>query len=337
MKNLPVKDRHAYATLPIPDLYRWFAGEAEGTSPVWARLCRWIAGSAALCARLDTLPGRKRQPNLFLAALRYLDGPLVPGSALLEWVDARWPEVRSLILSRATQTNEPGRCAVLAPLFAALPQPVALLEVGASAGLCLLPDRYRYHYTGELAQEIRGSAAPAGAPVLTCDVAGTPPGSPDALRVGFRLGLDPNPLSAGDPGDARWLRALVWPGEDAREERLADALALAALDPPLVRVGTAQQGLVSLLEAAPPGCTPVLFHSAALAYLARPERDAFEASVREAGVRWVSFEGPTIVSSLRPRLGEDAAGRAHFVLALDGEPVARAGAHGGWVDWAAFG
>ncbi len=40
-------------------------------------------------------------------------------------------------MSKRTQTNEPGRCAVLLPLLAALPQPLALLEVGASAGLCL--------------------------------------------------------------------------------------------------------------------------------------------------------------------------------------------------------
>ena len=44
------------------------------------------------------------------------------------------------------QTNEAGRCAVLLPVLAALPQPLALLEVGASAGLCLYPDRYAYRY-----------------------------------------------------------------------------------------------------------------------------------------------------------------------------------------------
>ena len=50
------------------------------------------------------------------------------------------------MLSRATQTNEPARCAVLLPVLARLPQPLALLEVGASAGLCLLPDHYGYDY-----------------------------------------------------------------------------------------------------------------------------------------------------------------------------------------------
>ena len=52
------------------------------------------------------------------------------------------------MLERRTQTNEPARCALMLPLLAALPQPLALLEVGASAGLCLLPDRYGYDYDG---------------------------------------------------------------------------------------------------------------------------------------------------------------------------------------------
>jgi hypothetical protein len=50
-------------------------------------------------------------------------------------------------MKRRTQTNEPARCATLLPLLALLPQPLALLEIGASAGLCLLPDLYSYKYT----------------------------------------------------------------------------------------------------------------------------------------------------------------------------------------------
>lgn len=335
-----MKDAHAYATMPLDELYRWFAGEAEVTSPVWGRLCRWIAETPAMLARLDTLPGRKRQPNLFLGALRYYGGPTDGGPALLSWVDEHWDAVARLIASRATQTNEPGRCAVLAPVLAALPQPIALLEAGASAGLCLIPDRYRYRYTAAKAGAPQpaveaGSEAPPDGPVLDCTVTGTPPGRPRDVRVGFRAGLDPSPLRADDPDDARWLRALVWPGEDAREARLAAALELAARDAPPVRPGRLPDDLDSFLALAPAGLTPVLLHSATLAYLARPERDAVEARVRAAGVRWVSFEGPSVVTSLRGRLPDaDAwAGRPHFVIALDGEPLGRCGAHGGWVDW----
>lgn len=296
-------DAHAYAAKPLTELYTWFAGEAQPTSPTWGALCRWVAATPAVLGRLDTLPGRKRQPNLFLGALKYFDAPLEGGPALLAWLDQHWPEVERLILGRATQTNEPGRCRVLSPVLAGLPQPIALLEVGASAGLCLLTDR--------LAPE---------------------PG----LAIVHREGLDANPLDAGDPDDARWLRALVWPGEDEREARLAVALELAAQDPPPVRAGLLPEDLPAALAslrdtAGRLHATPVVMHSATLQYLARPERDEVERIIRDAGVRWVSLEGPTVLTSLKGRVPGD--GRPYFVLALDGEPVARCSPHGGWVDW----
>lgn len=300
-----MKGAHAYAAMPIDELYRWFAGEADPTSPTWGDLCRWVADTPELLARLDALPGTKRQPNLFLGAIRYLDGPLVGGPGFLAWVEQNGDAVERLILSRSTQTNEPGRCAVLAPVLASLPQPVVLGELGASAGLCLLPDRYPW-----------------------LDAPG--------LVVADRWGLDANPLDASDPDDARWLRALVWPGEDAREARLVAALAVAAEDALEVVRGVLPDDLgwflaetVRRAEAA--GATPVVFHSATLAYLARADRDAVVAEIRASGVRWVSFEGPTVVTELRGRVPDD--GRPHFVLALDGEPVARCSPHGAWVDW----
>ncbi|QXT62314.1 DUF2332 domain-containing protein [Tessaracoccus palaemonis] len=323
-----MKAVHAYEAMPIDELYRWFAGEAEPTSPVWSKLCRWIAGTPVLTARLDVLPGRKRQPNLFLAAVRYLDGPTDPGPEFLDWVDGNWSAIEATILARRTQTNEPGRLAVLAPVLASLPQPVALLEIGSSAGLCLLPDRFRYRLPATIAD---GAAAGPDAPVLDCRHDGDPPASPADLRIALRRGLDQHPLSAADPDDARWLRVLVWPGERDREERLAAALTVAAADPPTILTGSAPDDLPLLLADLPAGATPVVMHSATLAYLARPERDAVVAAVRASGAHWLSFEGPTVVTSLRGRT--PPVDGPHFVLALDGEPLAVASPHGRWVRW----
>jgi uncharacterized protein DUF2332 len=64
------------------------------------------------------------------------------------WLLERRDEILAVLLARRTQTNEPARCATLLPLLATLPQPLALLEVGASAGLCLLADRYAYDFDG---------------------------------------------------------------------------------------------------------------------------------------------------------------------------------------------
>jgi hypothetical protein len=92
------------------------------------------------------LPADRRQPNLFLAAVRWLCGVPDGADRLAHIVRQQYGRIREVMLSRTTQTNEPARCSVLLPVLAQLPQPLALLEVGASAGLCLLPDCYGYDY-----------------------------------------------------------------------------------------------------------------------------------------------------------------------------------------------
>ena len=327
-------DAHAYAARTIPELYRWFAAEAAPTSPTWERVSLWVADTPAVAGRLDGLPGAKRQPNLFLGALRYLDAPLRPGPALRGWQDAHWDEVRDVILSRETQTNEPGRCAVLAPVLAALPQPVVLLEVGASAGLCLTPDRYRYRWTGDVTGEVAGSDASPAAPLLESRVAGAAPGSPDALVVVARFGLDRHPLHADDPDDARWLRSLVWPDEQDREARLARCLDAVGRRPPTILRGDALDHLDRLLALAPAGATPVVMHSATLAYLDQPDRAEFVRRVCASGARWLSFEGVGVLREVRERVpAAETTASPHFLVALDGRPLGASSPHGGWVRW----
>lgn len=321
-----MQDTHAFAANPIAQLYASFADESAPTSPTWARLSRWIAETPEVQQRLDALPGRKRQPNLFLGAVKYLDGPTQPGGGFASWLEERWDEVERVILKRATQTNEPGRCSVFAPILASLPQPVALLELGASAGLCLLPERYRYELDGVTAD---GAEATDASPVLASTHRGSPPASPADLRVAFREGIDANPLDASDADDARWLRALVWPGEERREERLAAALAVAAQDPPRVRGGMLPDDLGDLLAGVPDGATPVVLHSAVLAYLGADDRREVIAQIRRSGAHWLSFEGTRVIEEVRGRV-EDG---PHFVAALDGEAVAKASPHGAWVEW----
>ena len=125
---------------------------------------------------LAALPPPKRQPNLLFAAARYLlDAPpgLVALRALIRQHEAELTEV---MLTRRTQTNEPARCATLLPALAALPEPLALIEVGASAGLTLLFDRYSYDYDGHLID-----GRDPDAPTLHCAVPvprRCPPGCP---------------------------------------------------------------------------------------------------------------------------------------------------------------
>lgn len=329
-----MKGSHFFADAGIAELYAWFAAEATGSSPTWQRLCTWIAAdpdAEPLRRRLDALPGARRQPNLFLAGLRYLQAPTEPGAVLLDWVGDHWPDLEALILNRATQTNEPGRCATLLPVLAGLPGPLALIEIGMSAGACLVPDRYAYRWSlPDGSQHTLGT----GAPELTCRVSGTgahplPVAMP---QIVWRAGIDLNPLDPADPGDARWLRSLVWPDHPEREQRLATALSATAAVP-IERVrGDLVQELPALVEQAPAQATVVVFGSAVLAYLQREDRQRYVDLVERLPVTWIANEGERVIPGVRDRVpGWD--GPASFVLSRDGVPLARTGPHGQFLSW----
>lgn len=313
--------------------YRRFAEvEARGRSPLYEALALGVAGDADLLALLDALPAPKRQPNLLLASVRHVARAVPPDWPSFRAIaTTRWPEVRATMLARSTQTNEPGRCAALLPLLAALPQPLALIEVGASAGLCLLPDRYVYDFgRGGL---VRGPAAPADAPAFPCRVnAATPvPAVPPA--VAWRAGLDLNPLDTRDADAMEWLETLVWPGQAKRAERLAAAVRVARADPPRVVRGDLRGGLRALAAEAPRGATLVVFHTAVLAYVPDiGEREAFAETVGGLCDHWISNEAPGVLPAVAARAPAPPP-PDRFVLALDGVPVAWSDPHGAALTW----
>ena len=214
-------------------------------------------------AFLATLPPAKRQPNLLFAAARYLLGEPADLAALHTLVTGRRDELAGIMLQRRTQTNEPARCGTLLPALALLPGPLALIEVGASAGLTLLLDRYSYDYAGH-----RVTGTDPRAPVLTCEPRGPVPLPGRVPDVVWRAGLDLNPLDVTSADDVRWLECLLWPGESGRQERLTAAIDAARRDPPRVHRGDLLADLPGLASQAPPGATLVIYHSAVLAVLA---------------------------------------------------------------------
>lgn len=150
-------------------------------------------------------------------------------------VDAAWPALRALFadqpdllregLSTAPQTNEVGRAA---GLFGALlyisdpdPLPVRLWEIGASAGLNLRADKFRYI----------AAAGPVWGPMSPVeldpawDVA--PAGAPRALQITERVGGDVAPIDPADDAGALRLTSYVWPDQLARLRRLRGAIEIA--------------------------------------------------------------------------------------------------------------
>ncbi|WP_433296326.1 DUF2332 domain-containing protein [Actinoplanes sp. CA-030573] len=298
------------------------AREAHEVSPAYERLSVAVSRSPGLLARLDALPEPKRQPNLLYAAVRFLGGPVAEPGEFLAFTAANWPAIEAEMRTRATQTNEIGRCALLLPVLAALPQPLALLEIGASAGLNLFPDRYSYRY-GDHRLGRSG-------PVLDCDLTGHQP--PAALpEVVWRAGLDLNPLDITDPADARWLESLIWPEHEHRRERLRAAARVASADPPLLVRGDLVDDLPALARRAPRDATLVIFHTSVLYQVPAPRRESFLRLVREMPAHLISIENPTVIRYAGLPNPPDET--LHNIMALDGRPLAWCRPHGQGLSW----
>ena len=312
----------------LAERYRRFAAdEARGVSPHYERLAQDIAASTDVLRFLIDLPPPRRQPNLLLGAATLIAGRPPDIKSLTRMVARRTDALRATMLARTTQTNEPARCAVLLPLLAALPQPLALIEVGASAGLCLLPDRYGYDWG-------RARLAPPSpdAPVFNCAVTGPAP-LPTALpRVVWRAGLDLNPLDVASDEDTAWLSALIWPEQEDRRRNLRAALGVARRDPPRVVRGDLLRDLAALMAEAPAEATLVVFHTAVLAYVGTAEaRLRFVDAVRQSRAVWISNEVPSVFHDVAIRA--PAVPRGRFLLAVDGVPKAWTGPHGQSLEW----
>ncbi|MFZ1996834.1 MAG: DUF2332 domain-containing protein, partial [Solirubrobacteraceae bacterium] len=280
----------------LADEYRRFsAQDAAGRSPLYTELTRQVGGDREVLEVMCELEPAKRQPNLLLAAVRHLYGDFARDwPQFRERFFDRQAEVVEIIQTHRTQTNEPARCALLLPVLASLPQPLALLEVGTSAGLCLLPDRYAYEFGA--GRRLGGSGPDARGPVFHCRVDDATP-VPTALpEVAWRAGLDLEPIDVTDDGSVSWLESLVWPGEGDRLALLRAAVQVARADPPRVVKGDLRQDLPALAQQAPPHATLVVFHTAVLGYVWDPaERRGLAETVRGLGARWIANEPPGVV------------------------------------------
>jgi hypothetical protein len=309
-------------------LYREFAArEARGTSHLYERLALGVAEDADLSRLLSRVPASKRQPNLLFASVRFLGGMAADYDAFRSFVLDRQDEVVDLLMRRRTQTNEVGRCAILLPVLARLEGPLALVEVGASAGLCLLLDRYCYRY-GD-----RSVGDPSSPVLVDTKVLGPVPVPKGVPQVTWRRGMDVAPIDVTDDEDVRWLEACVWSDQTERIARLRAAVEVARGVPPVVEQGDAVERTADVVSQAPGDATIVVFHSALMPYLTEGSKREFEELVSGLPVTWISNEGVGGVSSLTGPWIETARERGAFVVAEGATILALSDPHGAWLEW----
>lgn len=329
-----------------------FARDAgAGGSPLYARL----AGDVAEEPLVHEILARRRTgqpgPNLLFAAAHFLllrgaDHPLkdyfpscggaraadeAAASAFLDFCGLYKGAMAALVAMRATNTNEAGRSAALAPGIVEIARrearPLFLVELGPSAGLNLNFDRYAYRYAGPgVATREFWSPSPL---VIACEARGglAPDLGPAPPRLAGRVGLEREPVNLQSADDRDWLRALVWPERLDRLARLDAALQIARAAAPPMMAGDAIANLKSACALAPAGAAIVVAHSFVVYQFSQEARMALDAALAAQ-------------SRLRPlwrlSLEAEAAGAYALALSRPGEAeeiLALCSPHGLWVDW----
>jgi hypothetical protein len=315
--------------------YRRFADEeAPGRSRLYEQWAQSVCDMPELAAVLARIPATHRQPPLVFAVSRLLGAPEAEDADWGAWVLAHADVLVAESTVRSVQTNEPGRCAALLPALSLIEGPIALLEIGASAGLCLYPDRYSYRYVRDAGRtrELDPDTGPASV-VLSSAWSG-----PEAeLRIPtvlWRAGIDLHPLDARAAEDRRWLTGLVWPGESGRRERIDAALDVAAEAPPILRsADAAAPGVIAeLAREAPSHATLVITTPGVLAHVPRDGRRRIIDAARSAG-RWITIDAPGLHDGWNRPIDTAAWPNDRFALALDGEVLAAVDPLGAAVEW----
>jgi hypothetical protein len=261
-------------------------------------------------------------PLRLLAALHFL---VLDGRASWDAVGAALEQhatfLRRFTAEQDVQTNEVQRAWALLPGFLSLydGRPFDLVELGPSAGLNLVWDRYRYHYA-------TGAWGDDDALELTGDDRMPPPAELLRRRVSIarRRGIDLNPVDATGETGARLLESFVWADQHERLERLRRAIETLRSDPPQLVRGDYVDALPPLLADRTDGAQLVVFQTASTMYLESGGLERVRAALAEAG--------PLVFLNAASTDG----GFALDVERYPGGEVDRLALfdfHGGWLEW----
>lgn len=195
---------------------------------------------------------------------------------------------REITLERPVQTNEVGRAAALLGGFLTVAERTGLglhvLEIGASAGLNLRWDRFRY----ESADWAFGDAASRAR--IPCDWDGSAPPLPRAVWVVERAGCDPNPIDPTTEEGARTLESFVWPEQLERLELLRAAVEVARRTPAAVERASAPDWLEQRLGRERGGSATVVYHSIMWGYMTDDDRARVTRAIEQSGERATDSE-----------------------------------------------
>ena len=344
--------------MDLPTLFHRYGrvDAVDLASPLYSELAYAISADEELLALAAETRAGQPPPNMLWAAVQYLllcgaehplaahypiisgaERPMEPAAPLFkDFCRLHRDRIAELIRTRRTQTNVVRRCTCLLPAFSIAAreaeQPLALIDLGASAGLNLLFDRYGYRYTrggAEIARWNDGARVQMEAEIRGEDPL---PALEPEISVASRTGVDLNVIDPLDEDQLLWLRALIWPEHVERHQRLIDAAAeLATSDARLIEADAAEV-LPQLIAEIPAGIAPTVFHTVAAYQFPREALRSIEQTLldasRERPIWRIWLEALPDPSNIQYEL----AIRRYRNGKAETEPLANVSPHGWWIE-----
>lgn len=279
-------------------------------------------------------PLRTFYPNLNGGVRR--DGHAFP--LFKDFVNAHRGEVDALIRKGVTNTNEVARSSSLHAGFRAVEEetgePLSLIEIGPSAGLNTIWDRYRVRYTR--GEEAFYAGPEDAALTIDCELRGekNPPFGP-APKVASRIGLELNPVDPDDPYWRDWLKALVWPDQIARFARLQKAIDIFREEKVEIRTGNALDLLPDALACIPEDLPVCVYHTYVTYQFSHEMREALDNILAAAGLRHPIWR---LAMEAEPKDGEWTNWLTLSCYRdgmIESRKLAKTHPHGAWLEWLA--
>lgn len=238
--------------------------------------------------------------------------------------------IAPILKERFVQTNEVQRSAYLFPAFLTTSKyfpdrALSLVELGASAGLNLLWDQYKFQYGEEEPVGLLRSS-------LTLSSSWRGEGRPDFSiplpKVTNRVGIDLNPIDLLDQDQVLWLQALIWPEHFERRGRLTKAIRIAMVNPVTILEGDAVELLPEQLDTIPESEVAVVYHTHFFNQLSSEAREKLLATIDAYGAKRDLVHIHNNIES-----------HIHATIFRSGErielPLANSDGHANWIEWLA--
>jgi hypothetical protein len=340
--------------------FKTFAeSECRNSSPLYEHLSQCIAADEEILALASHCRKGQPVPNLFLGAVHFLllqglsdpltgfypslsshaSDPTAAYPAFRKFCLSHQTQIKEIVAARLVQTNEIRRCSYLLPAFSlvaalAHDRPLALLEIGTSAGLNLMWDAYGYRY--KYARDIVEAGKKDSTVQIECQVRNDkrlnlPLSFPS---VQSRNGIDLNIIDLKDDTDSLWLRALIWPEHEERVKILHNAGPIVQQAPLHLLSGDAVQLLPEVVDGIPLEAALVVSHTHTINQFSPQARESLTSTLKHIGNKRDVF-----------RVANDMGGGGSDYYALkliqytSGQQtewhLANVDGHGSWMEWLA--